>query len=110
MWKKVIVILFILLLPTAFAKSGSMKLLAVSNEDINPRGSLADLYLEIKPGSGRVFIDSFPLSKLDTQISTRFAKEVACNFLERDCSNYDFFYSVNTAINIKRIHQSYLFQ
>jgi uncharacterized protein len=96
--KKLILICFLLLLiPGIHAKSGSMKLLAVSADT---EGSMADLYLEIKDGSGRVFIDSFPLSRLDTQISTRFAKEVACNFLERDCSYYDFFYTIraNSAI------------
>src|SRR3989344_5017163 len=95
-----VIFLFLLLVYTASAKSGSMKLLAVSGEDDSGVGSTADLYLEIKEGTGRVFIDSFPLSKIDTQISTRFAKEVACNFLEADCSHYDFFYTIraNSAI------------
>ncbi|MCM2325314.1 MAG: hypothetical protein NDI94_02535 [Candidatus Woesearchaeota archaeon] len=97
--KKLYLFIFILLiLPLSFAKSGSLKLLAVTDPDgANPRGSFADLYLEIKPGSGRVFMDSFPLSKIDTQISTRFAKEVACNFLEKDCSKYDFFYTIRSS-------------
>ena len=94
-----VMMIFFLFCTSVYAKSGSMKLLAVAGES-SPKGSMADLYLEIKEGSGRVFMDSFPLSKIDTQISTRFAKEVACNFLERDCSNYDFFYTIraNSAI------------
>ncbi len=94
------VIILILLLPQVLSKSGHMKLLAVSNLETNPKGSAADLFLEVNEGQGRVFIESFPLSKLDTQISTRFAKEVACSFLEKDCSNYDFFYTIraNSAI------------
>ena len=94
MKKIFVLILFLLLIPAAFAKSGSLKLLAVSNVETSPIGSVASLDLEIKQGTGRVFIDSFPLSKLDTQISTRFAKEVACNFLEKDCNLYDFFYTI----------------
>jgi uncharacterized protein len=96
-----IIFLFVLLFSfSTYAKAGSMKLLAVSGEKTNQKGSTADLYLEVKEGTGRVFIDSFPLSKIDTQISTRFAKEVACNFLEIDCSKYDFFYTIraNSAI------------
>ena len=91
-----LVLLILLIIPAAVSsKSGEMKLLAVSNVDTDhPEGSVATLKLEIEEGSGRVFMDSFPLSKIDTQISTRFAKEVACNFLEVDCSNYDFFYTI----------------
>ncbi len=78
-------------------------LLAVAEkEDGNLSGSSADLSLEIIQGKGRVFINSFPYSKLDTQISTRFAKEIACDFIQRnkqelidvDCSNYDFIYTI----------------
>ncbi|MEK6916883.1 MAG: S16 family serine protease, partial [Nanoarchaeota archaeon] len=94
--KTLIFLLVLLLLPIAFAKSGSMRLLAVANTDLGQRGSVADIYLEIKPGTGRVFIDSFPLSQVDTQISTRFAKEVACNFIEADCTKHDFFYTIRS--------------
>ena len=90
----VCMVFIFLLVPNAFAKSGSMKLLAVSNSEDNPVGSTANLFLEVHEGSGRVFIDSYPLSKIDTQISTRFAQDVACNFLEADCSGYDFFYTI----------------
>jgi uncharacterized protein len=96
MKKIFLIIILIILAPFAFANSGNMKLMAVTRPDENPRGSMANMYLEIKQGSGRVFIDSFPLSKLDTQISTRFAKEVACNFLEADCTKYDFFYTIRS--------------
>ncbi|MEM3373699.1 MAG: S16 family serine protease [Candidatus Woesearchaeota archaeon] len=94
----ILFILVVINLNSVYSKSGSIKLLAVSEE--SEKGSIANVNLEIKEGSGRVFIDSYPLSKIDTQISTRFAKEVACNFLELDCSNYDFFYTIkaNSAI------------
>ncbi|MFP4112095.1 MAG: S16 family serine protease [Candidatus Woesearchaeota archaeon] len=77
-------------------RSGHIKLLAVQQAGDDYSGSIADLYLEISQGSGRVFIDTFPLSKVDTQISTRFAKETVCNFLDMDCSNYDFFYTIRS--------------
>ncbi len=84
-----------LLLPLTSAVNGHMKLLAVSKSGDSFEGSTADLYLSIKRGNGRVFIDSFPLTKLDTQMSTRFAKEIACDYLNIDCSNLDFFYVIS---------------
>ncbi|NQU98062.1 hypothetical protein HQ533_01220 [Candidatus Woesearchaeota archaeon] len=93
-----ILILMILLVPFAHAKTGHMNLLTVGGPD--EKGGVADLYLEVKPGRGTIFIDSFPLTKLDTQISTRFANEVACDFLDKDCSRYDFFYTIRAKASI----------
>jgi len=81
--------------------SGHISLLTVSESANNTeQGGIADLYLEVKPGSGRIFIDSFPLSKLDTQITIRYATEIACDLLDKDCSGYDFFYTItaNSAV------------
>jgi uncharacterized protein len=79
--------------------SGHIGLLTVSDSgsgnQTTERGGVADLQLVIKPGTGRIFIDSFPLSKIDTQITTRFAAEVACDLLDKDCSGYDFFYTIS---------------
>lgn len=63
-------------------------------------GHTADLFLEIKPGFGRVFLETFPLTKVDTQISTRFAKEVACNYFDLACSGYDFIYTIRSDSSI----------
>jgi len=94
-----LLIIFLLLIPIASAQ-GHIKLLAVKETPDGYEGSLADLYLDIKPGSGRVFLDTFPLTKLDTQMSTRFAKEIACDYLNLDCSNYDFFYTITADSSI----------
>ncbi|MFH1770478.1 MAG: S16 family serine protease [archaeon] len=93
-----IIFLFILLIPFASAKTGHMKLLTVGG--VNETGGVADLLLEVKPGTGRIFIDSFPLTKLDTQISTRFANEIACDFLDENCNRYDFFYTIRAGATI----------
>jgi len=94
--KKFILSLLIVLLivPTISAKQGHLKLLAVKETKDGYEGTTADLFLEIKPGSGRVFLDTFPLTKVDTQISTRFSKDIACDYLEKDCSRYDFIYTI----------------
>ena len=94
--KKIIffIVMGLLLMPFAFANQGHMKLLAVKETETGYEGGIADLYLEIKPGSGRVFLETFPLTRTDTQMSTRFAKAIACDFIEKDCDDTDFFYTI----------------
>ena len=77
-----------------------LKLLAVQGVPFNYTGSDADLFLEIKEGSGRVFLDTYPLTKMDTQISTRFAKEIACNYYKLDCEKYDFIFTIKSRSSI----------
>ncbi len=96
MRKLMLITLLLLLVPLANAKQGSIKLLAVAENEGKIQGSMADLDLEIADGKGRVFIESFPLSQLDTQITTRFANQIACHYLDADCSKYDFFYTIKT--------------
>src|SRR3989338_7153879 len=88
------IILTLLLMPGVLARQGHMKLLAVKETETGYEGGLADLFLEIKPGSGRVFLETFPLTRTDTQMSTRFAKAIACDAIERDCDDIDFFYTI----------------
>lgn len=100
-----VIFLILLIFPAAFAlqRSGHLKLLAVIEDETGKttlEGSTADLYLEILPGSGRVFLDTYPLTKLDTQISTRFAKEIACDYLDTDCNKYDFIYTIRSGSSI----------
>ncbi|MFT7615595.1 MAG: hypothetical protein ACI8Y7_000409 [Candidatus Woesearchaeota archaeon] len=75
--------------------TNKLSILAVSENGYGDlSGDVASLTLEIIPGRGRVFLDSFPLTKIDTQISTRIAKEIACQFADHDCSQYDFIYTI----------------
>tara|TARA_Y100000310_G_scaffold345638_1_gene467572 strand:+ start:1114 stop:3126 length:2013 start_codon:yes stop_codon:yes gene_type:complete len=90
----VIVLTLLIIIPLASAKVGHINLLAVQEE--TNQGSLADLYLELNSGKGRVFIETFPVTKADTQISTRFAKEVACNLLNAPCHDKDFVYTIRS--------------
>lgn len=99
MYRKLILLLLVIIscLPLILADNeGHMVLLAVSEKDGKEIGNTADLYLEIREGTGRSFIDTFPLTKFDTQISVRFAKEIACSLIEHDCSEYDFFYTIRS--------------
>ena len=77
------------------AERSHLKLLAVMETPEGFKGTTADIYLELKPGKGDVYLSTFPLSKVDTQMSTRFAKNMACRYLKMDCSSYDFFYEIS---------------
>ena len=81
-------------------KSYNLKLLAVQETSAGYMGSDADLFLELKEGSGRVFLETVPLTKLDTQISTRFAKEIACHHFNLECDKYDFIYTIKAKSSI----------
>src|SRR3989338_1214600 len=103
MKKNLIIFVFsmLLVMPAALGeKQGHMRLLAVTETSDGYEGGIADLYLEIKPGSGRVFLETFPLTKIDTQVSTRFAKEIACDFADIDCDQFDFFYTITADSSI----------
>ncbi len=93
-WK--IILFALLIVPIVYADHGHMKLLAVSETSQGLVGREADLDLYIERGEGRVFISTFPLTEIDTQISFRMAKEHACDFLDADCDNYDFYYIVES--------------
>jgi len=90
----VLFVVLLFLFPAVNAEKGHMKLLAVSDTADGEVGGIADLFLEIKPGSGRVFLETFPLTRIDTQISTRFAKEISCDIADVDCGRFDFFYTI----------------
>ncbi len=76
--------------------SKEMALLAVQESPQGFKGSLANVRVELRGGTGRVFLDTFPLSKIDTQISTRFAKEIACKYIDADCQSKDFVYTLRS--------------
>lgn len=89
------VIIVLLLIPSVYAKEGSIKLLALSElSNGSEIGVITDLSLEIDDGGARVFLETFPLTKITTQISMRFAQQIACKELDVDCSSFDFFYTI----------------
>ncbi len=92
--KIIVLIIFLLVLPFVYSKEYQIPLLAVKETQQGFKGSTANLFLEIKEGRGRTFLDTYPLTKLDTQMSTRFAKEIACSQTYFDSSNYDFIYTI----------------
>src|SRR3989338_9929009 len=96
MKKIIIFLLFLTLIPIAYAEPLHTTLLAAQELNGTLVGSTADAFLEIQDGRGRVFLETFPLTKVDTQISTRFAKEISCNYFDIDCSDADFIYTIRS--------------
>ena len=78
------------------AKHGSTKLLALISKDDRQYGTSATLGLDIQPGKNRVFLETFPLTQVTTQVSVRFAQQIACDQLDIDCAHYDFFYTIKS--------------
>jgi len=95
-----IAVMLILLAVGTYAREGRLTLLAVHQEGDVEIGATADLHLVIKAGSGGVYLNTFPVTKIDTQISTRFAKDIACEYTKIDCSQYDFFYTITADSSI----------
>lgn len=81
-------------------KQKHVTLLAVHETEDGYQGSFADISIELRHGTGRVFLDTFPLSKIDTQISTRFAKDIACKYIGHDCPDNDFIYTIRSDSSI----------
>lgn len=87
-----LLILISLFLPGVFAQKNTIKLLAVT--DNTQKGTVVDLDLDIIDGSGKVLLETYPLSQIDTQISLRVAKTIACASTDVYCLNKEFIYSI----------------
>src|SRR3989338_9195684 len=98
-----LILLLLLAAASALADANEvyhLKLLAVQEAGDHLKGSGADLYLELMEGSGRVFLETKPLTKIDTQISTRFAKDIACKHFKLNCQKYDYIFTIKAYSNI----------
>src|SRR5689334_6276052 len=87
-------VLAILCVQNVFAQHNSIKLMAVN--EATKKGTIVDLGLDVIDGSGKIFIETYPLSQIDTQISLRVAKINSCKITEIYCLNKDFLYSINS--------------
>jgi hypothetical protein len=78
--------------------ANTISLLAVSEDSDGEivSGSIIDLKLITKSGSGNVYIKQSALVEIDTQISVINSNKIACNLFRLDCENYDFYYEFNS--------------
>ena len=91
MLKIIITVLILLLIPSLTLAQKQIKLLSVEETPDGNQGGVANLYLRTVAGAGNIYSDTFPLTKLDTQISARFARDIACDFIEKECNDLDFY-------------------
>jgi len=77
-------------------RTAKSTILGAHYTDTGLKGVTASLQVELHNGSGRVFVDTMPLTEIDTQASARLAQEVACDMIEEDCSKYDFIYIIRS--------------
>jgi uncharacterized protein len=85
-----------MLFSVAFAFSTTTKIVGVRETPQGMEGVVAYLFTEVKNGTGKVFVDTLPLTEVDTQAGARLAKEVACEILQYNCSSLDFFYVIRS--------------
>ena len=71
-----LLMMFCILMPSVLAVNGKVNALSVYIEDGEYKGDVAQIYLDIVPGKGRVFMDTYPLSELDLQVSAQKAKNI----------------------------------
>lgn len=91
-----VLLLFVIPVTSAYQ---SIDILSVSQEG-QGEGGVATAHVNSRLGTGSVYIDSFPLTRLDTQLSARFARNYACDIAETDCSQLDFFYTIRAGTTI----------
>ncbi|MEM3370867.1 MAG: S16 family serine protease [Candidatus Woesearchaeota archaeon] len=89
------IFVFAMLSVTTYASKTN--LLAVSETEHGHVGSVVPLNLEVLPGSGRILINTAPLTRPDTQISFRIATQIACEEANVDCSTLDFIYTLDSS-------------
>lgn len=83
---------------TAAVNEITLPLLAVQElDDGSTRGHTASLTIKTLEGQGKVFTATYPLTKIDTQISARFAKEMACHKYDISCIHKDFIYEIQAS-------------
>ncbi len=80
-----------LAVPAATALS-SMRVPAV---DASGNGVLTNVSVDVKPGTGKVFVDVFPFFTVETQQSSRSAASAAAELAKTDRTSHDFFYEIH---------------
>lgn len=89
-----LLLFFLLILATSTTAKSSITLLALTEQTNAKEGVSAQLELETRSGTGRVFLETFPLTQISTQTSMRFAQQIACAIIEEDCTKLDYFYTI----------------
>jgi predicted S18 family serine protease len=82
------------------SKTASIPLLALTETGSNVTGAVAELELEVRDGDEKVFLETYPLTKISTQISMRFAQQISCKEMDIYCAGFDFIYTIKATPGI----------
>ena len=96
--KRVIIILcLIALIPPVTAQDAvTITAPAVQRTPSGLEGVLSYITVYTEEGSGHVYIDTWPLAEVDIQGSARLAVQVACDVVNKNHKDYDFFITVRS--------------
>ena len=97
MRRSALFVAFLCVFPFVAALSGHVPLLALTELPNGTRaGTATELMLDVRSGSERVFLETLPLTQITTQISMRFAQQIACREFDLSCEDKDFFFAIKT--------------
>jgi uncharacterized protein len=74
----------------------SLLIPAVEKTDSGSRGSMASLEIFLRQGDGQVFVDTLPLTEIDTQAGARIAKQAVEETLNMNLDRYDIFFIIRS--------------
>ena len=89
-----LILIMLLLTSPVFAFHQDAYLPAVQETNTGFSGVLILLEADVKRGTGHVFLDTSPLTQVDTQGSARMAKKVVGDILDLDMDEYDMFFTI----------------
>lgn len=69
---------------------------AVTQTDAGFKGVPIKIIVDVKNGTGLIFVDTRPLTQVDMQGSARIAARTACDILGIDVNDYDFYFTVRS--------------
>jgi uncharacterized protein len=67
---------------------------AVTTQDGENVGVISEMQVSVSTGDGSIFVETWPLSEIDTQASSRLAVAVAKKVTGIDTREYNFYYSI----------------
>ncbi len=99
-------VLIILLLPTLSSpyvnskhegrNTVELRVPAVTRSDGKMRGITSSLSVTVEPGSGHIYMETWPLSEVDMQASARLSVQTAAQTLDINSGEYNYYISVSS--------------
>jgi uncharacterized protein len=100
MKKVLFILLFICILSvftvSVYATERTVYIPAVRETEYGYEGVLASLTVRVEKGFGHVYVDTYPLTQVDTQGSARLVKEVVGDMLGIDMDDYDLYFVIRS--------------